>query len=151
MTTEAPRNLIVADVAAWFDAALKGDLNPGAWCTADASTDPDKVEPEKTPLVVLWEGSENEPDTLPVQLSLDRCLLQITALMWVKNKKCALEVQQELNRVIWCLKRAAFALTEAGGRQVSLLRKGAAIETSAGDSFGDGMYRFTIYYDVAMP
>ncbi len=146
MSTDAPRNAIVTDLAAALDAALKAEW-PGAWCTDNCSEDPDKVDPAQTPMVVLWQGQELGPDQEPMS-PLDRCFLEIKALIWIKNKQDALEVQQELNRVIWCLKRALYAITEAGGLQVTVLRRGSAIETNIGDTLGDGWYRFFLFYDV---
>jgi hypothetical protein len=146
---ESPANLIMEDVRAHFDAALKAEFGPQAWCTNNMTEDPTKVPVARTPFVALWQTEEQGPEHEAAQPILE-VAKEVRALLWVKGFKNNDEVQKALNRVVWCMARSAWTLSRAGGRPVRALRRGYAWGTNAGDSEGEAVFLFLLAYKASL-
>ena len=146
---EAPANLIMADVRAHFDAALKAEFGTQAWCSKNMSEDPTKVPVSRTPFALLWQTEEQGPEHEAAQPLLE-VAKEVRALLWVKGYRNAEGTQEALNRVVWCMARSAWTLSRAGGRPVRALRRGYAWATNAGDSEGEGVFLFLLAYKASL-
>lgn len=144
-----PANAILNSMWRQVDAGLKAALGPRAWATIDGAFDPEKIQPEKTPFVLLWVSAEVAPESEPLQ-PIEHVHQQMNAYLWVKGKRNNAEAQQELNRVIFAMKKILEGIYLCGGYQVEIMRKGSTIQTWSNDSEGEALYSFVVIYDLPL-